>query len=96
MNILDLIPTGSENAISMAALARALNTSERQTRKIVYNARLNGTVIAGDANGYYIPKTEGELQEYYTVTRRRALGTLASLKAARRMIEETRVNNGRL
>lgn len=87
-NITDVIPTGEERAISMAALARALDITERDVRKAILQARMAGSIIAGTGSGYFIPDTDEELLTYYRIAKARGLTTLASLKATRRELKE--------
>ena len=62
--ILDRIPSGRDNAVSMRYLASILETSERQIRSMIQNARIDGNIIAGTDAGIFVPETEDELREY--------------------------------
>ena len=88
--ILDMIPEGRENAVSMADLARVLKVEERQIRKIVFDARIDGTVICGTAAGYYKPATEAEIREYIAIAGSRSISGLKALRAARKKLSEMR------
>ena len=59
--ILDYIPEGRENAVSMRYLAVILNTDARTIRSMVHNARISGHVVIGDDSGYYKPVYEEDL-----------------------------------
>ena len=72
-DIAELIPYGSEHAISMKDLSMYLNCGEREARRIIKNARLAGEVICGDSSGYYRP--------YYQLTRERVATTRKCLAA---------------
>ena len=69
MNILEFIPTGINNAVSMADLAVITRTDLRTVRRMVHNARKNGAVICStcdnDSGGYYIPRDVAEAVPYY-------------------------------
>lgn len=59
--ILDYIPSGKDNAVSMRYLAVILSTDTRKIRSMVHNARISGHVVIGDENGYYKPECEEDL-----------------------------------
>lgn len=62
--ILDHIPYGSDDAVSVPDLARALGEDPRQIRQRIQNARIDGFIIAGTDAGIFIPETVAELREY--------------------------------
>ena len=86
--ILELIPKGRENAVSLAYLAEMLNVSERTTKEYVSRARKKGISIVGDRFGYYKPANREELQWYYRIFRKRGLTALSSISSARRDLQE--------
>lgn len=59
--IMNYIPSGKYNAVSMRYLAMILNTNTRVIRSMVLNARIAGHIIIGDDNGYYLPCYEEDL-----------------------------------
>lgn len=87
--ILQHIPRGRENAVSMATLAAKGGISERKVRKLIHDARKAGALIIGDKYGYYQPANQEELKRYVKTQRRRALGSLANIKPARLELETT-------
>ena len=88
MKILDYIPRGQENAVSMADLAAAIGTDERTVRKIIEKARLEGAVIIGDNSGYYKPASRQELEPYVHRIEKKARKILAAVGAGRRLLRE--------
>lgn len=86
--ILELIPKGRENAVSLYYLAEMLNVNERTIKKYVSHIRKNGTPIVGDQFGYYKPANREELQWYYRIFRKRGLTALSSISSARRDLQE--------
>lgn len=62
--LLDRIPYGKENAVSMCELADNLNTTQRRLRLMIERARIDGNIIAGTRAGLYVPQTDDELREY--------------------------------
>ena len=58
--VLCCLKTGKKNAISMRAIARKTELSERNVRKAVESLRRAGECIVSDASGYYLPETREE------------------------------------
>ena len=89
--IVDLLPTGKENAISQKQLAAVLNISERELRKRIEFERRNGAVICSstdaDGSGYYLPQNVEEAQRFYATMQKRTRPTLECLRATRRWIK---------
>jgi hypothetical protein len=56
------IRKGGSNAISMDTLSRLTDSTPREVRQCVLNARLSGFIICSNENGYFIPETEHELK----------------------------------
>lgn len=87
MEILQFIPTGYKNAVSMRELACRLEISERQLRKEVQKARLNGAPICSACNnritGYFLPQSVGEAEIYLREEERRLRTAAQSLKPVR-------------
>ena len=86
--ILELIPEGRENAVSLAYLAEMLSFNERTIKRYISEIRKNGTPIVGDQYGYYRPANREELQWYYRIFRKRGLTALSSISSARRELQE--------
>ena len=62
MLISDCLYSGSENAIKLSTLERALKLSGRQIRQAIHRERLHGSpIISDNVNGYYLAETEKEL-----------------------------------
>lgn len=80
--LLDRIPCGEENAVSMRDLARALGEDPRQTRLRIEKARVDRNIIASTDQGYFIPETEAELREYVCRTWARIKTSYATLAPA--------------
>lgn len=62
--ILDHIPSGRMNAVTMRYLATVLGTDKRRIRLLIENARIDGNIIAGSNDGLFIPETDDELRDY--------------------------------
>lgn len=87
-SLIDLLPHGKAHAVSMAHLADYFGTSERDIRAMIHRARCEGSIIAGDSSGYYLPETREELTKWYRLARKRSLSGLKALKAARQQLRE--------
>lgn len=76
---------GKNNAIKREQLARELGVADREARKRVSYARLEGVCINNDQDGagYYIPLSRMELERQYRQTLNRAVKILNTLKAQR-------------
>lgn len=92
MKIIDFIPIGRENAISMTSLSAKNGTDERTTRKWIYNARKHGepicSVCCGGKCGYYISKNLEEAQIYLRQQRSRLKSSRAALNGVVKFIRE--------
>ena len=90
MNIERFIPEGKENAISREVLARRLGLTDRQTRKLIEEARDRGELICndGDGEGYYLACDLGQIERQYRKDRARALSVLKRLKTMRTMLRD--------
>ena len=86
INILDFLPRGIENAISMAELAARANCDPRTARQLVYNARLGGEIICSSCDdengGYFIPIVDYEVERYVKMQKSRIKSAQAAVKSA--------------
>lgn len=64
MKLIDHIPIGKADAISMAEVSRMFNIPERAVRMEILKARIAGELICSDESGYYLPANEFELRSY--------------------------------
>lgn len=66
MSVLELIPKGRENAITMTQLRIMTGLSDRAVRKEIQDINESGTVMICREykKGYYIPATEREAESY--------------------------------
>ena len=87
MNIVGLIQTGRENAISMASLAAVLGCSERRARKFVHDACIAGAPICGDECGYYLPANLYEAKRAERIRLARAASSRQASRGMRAFIE---------
>jgi len=86
--ILDRIPYGSQNAVSMRDLARGLGEDPRQIRHRIEQARIAGNIIAGTDAGIFIPTTVEELREYVRRNEQRVKTSCVALAPAKRLLKE--------
>lgn len=64
-SIIELIPTGKNNAISMRRLSDLAGISQRATRAEINRERIQNHVpIIGDDYGYYMPESEDDMRRY--------------------------------
>ena len=88
--ILDYIPEGRENAVSMRYLAIILNTDARTIRSMVHNARISGHVIIGDDSGYFKPVYEEDLIRWISKETAALRSKNKALQSARNALTEGR------
>ena len=83
--LLGALKTGKENAVSRQSLALLFDGSDRNMRRAVAQARLEGVCICNeqDGGGYYLPDTQEELKRQYYQTLNRAMAIFAQLKYIR-------------
>lgn len=87
MKISDYIPYGIENAIPNENLAIVLGTSDRNARRLVYRARVNGEPICsalnGGKTGYYYPRNIEEALRYMRLQKSRIKSARAALRGVK-------------
>ncbi len=91
-NIIDYIPVGQKNAISMTELALRKGVSKRAARSAVFAARRKGAVICStcsgdDFDGYYIPVSVDEVLPYIHLQESRIKSAQEALKSAKNFIK---------
>lgn len=88
--VVDLIPLGSENAISRRYLRTLSGLSDRMLRDKIEAARGVGVLICNDGNGsgYYIATDIDEIEAQYHKDQARALSVLYRLKTSRRILKD--------
>lgn len=96
MKICDFIPTGRENAIRRADLARLVNLPDRQVRQLIEEARKDGALIINeqDGSGYYQADDLGAMKRQYRANYSRAMSILRQNTRLRRRIKELEGRNG--
>lgn len=62
--MLEMIPTGKQDAVSMTNLSKMLKLPSSDVRLLILKARIKGVLICSGDAGYYFPENEGELKEY--------------------------------
>ncbi len=62
--LIDLIPEGKQDAISMKALSKLVELPSSDVRQMILNARKVGILICSGDEGYYFPADDNELKEY--------------------------------
>lgn len=80
MRIEDIIPTGRENAIHQAELAKLLNVSPRRVKELVREARGNGVEILSGKQGYWLAKNDQERKAFIAMSRAQAITRLKTIK----------------
>lgn len=82
------IPYGEDNAISQKELSVIWKTSERDVRRIITIARMDGNVIAATEHGYFYPTTGSELLRYFGLASARVRTSHRCLVPVKKLIDE--------
>ena len=94
--IIDLVPEGSENAISRDSLLDkcelfGLASNDRQMRKLIENARKESVIIClSDGRGYFRPgrSDKDKLRNYINQEHDRSISILRNLKMANNLLAD--------
>lgn len=81
MKLLDYIPIGRENAISMPDLSVSKGITPRECRRLVQREREKGAPICSDfeRGGYFMPINKSEALAYYRQQKHRIKTARAAL-----------------
>jgi hypothetical protein len=87
--ITDVLKPGIENAVSLEFLCSYYGASDREVRRFLHYARVNGIPVLSSTKygGYYLPKDQHEAQAFIRAQTNRAKACFASLKAAKEYIK---------
>lgn len=88
--ILNIVPRGRENALTMREISFVLGITKREVRRLLERARLDGNIIAGTDAGIFIPETDSELKEYVYRSQARIRSSTKSLSPAVSFLEDLR------
>lgn len=94
MKLIELIPYGRQNAISMRDLSERLNIDPRKLRALIQRERERGAPICSDweHGGYYIPLNEFEARIYFNQQRHRIKTARAALNGVKAYLKGVRRN----
>ncbi len=84
--LLNSIPTGKDNAVSMKSLAEMIGVSERRVRSMVNAARADNFLISSGNSGYWRPETNAEVKESYIRQKHMATSILRTTGESRRVL----------
>lgn len=77
------IKEGKENGISRGRLAEIFQISEREVTASITEARKNHIIILSGNYGYFFPKNDDEIEEFYNRYHAMSVSCLCALKDAR-------------
>ena len=87
--VINVIPVGKANAISMTALADKLNVSTTTVKKEVREARHQGYQIVSGHEGYWITDDPKEKRSFVNEMQKQAQSRISSTKHIRDALGET-------
>ncbi len=94
MNIIDLIPTGKDDAITREELVKRTGFTDRIIREQISQARRDTVIINNqDGRGYYKSSDSAEIERYIKQESKRARTIFYRLNGARKALKE--VQDGR-
>ena len=88
--LLDLIPSGEENAITARELASLLNVHWRIVTLTIHLLRCSKKrliVICGSGKGYFLPANNAELEHFVRQMRSRVKHIRAATRSAERLLK---------
>ena len=90
--IIDILPTGKENAVSMRDLANCLGVTERTVRKHIEIERRSGSIICRSldegVSGYFLPANIEEVREFVKLSEKRINTARQCTRSAKAMLRE--------
>lgn len=88
-DILDYIGIGKDHAVTRSRLCELAGMPDRKVRKLIADARKEGTTILNDQDGrgYYISNDLMELRRQFNANRSRALSILRQQRGLRQKIQ---------
>jgi hypothetical protein len=96
-NIIEFIPLGKENAISMDELATRTESDARAVRQLIYNARCTGDLICstceGPTGGYYIATSVNDAIPYLKMQDSRIKSACRAVAAVRKFVKNGGVSD---
>lgn len=97
MKIIEYIPRGRLNAISMCELSARLKVDPRTLRALIQREREKGAPICSDweQGGYFLPTDEGEALRYYRQQKHRIKTARAALNGVTKYLKERSGGNGK-
>lgn len=88
-HILQLIPTGKNQAIQGPDLVTASGLpDERTLRAAIAKLRADGEIICSGSRGYYRPESDDEITEYVQMMERHAKSCFLAIRSARAKLRE--------
>lgn len=92
--IIDYIPYGHDNGISVSELCRRTGLTNREVRKEIHEARKENPVInLQDGKGYFRPDYDEDslVAQWITQETSRFVNTIVAVKSARRLVKASEI-----
>lgn len=90
-SLLELIPKGKRNAVSVEDLAEKMELSQKETIWKIRYAQIDENIIAVTDSGVFIPSSLGELREYIIFEMGRITFEIEALNNAHRLYNGERL-----
>lgn len=80
--LIDSIPTGKENAVKCAELAKIFNCGERDITSSINALRNDGVIVCSCSDGYYRPRDDEDIKSFVRQMQSRAREIQKAVKPA--------------
>ena len=88
MRIEEILTVGERNAVSLRHLAKVLQVTEREVRRMVLRARCEGVPILSSNQGYFLPEDESEILRFVRARLKAIRTSAAAIHFLQRRLKE--------
>lgn len=88
--VLAVLGTGEQNAVTSRQLQKAFNISQRDLRKTVERCRRAGVYVISSNSGYFFPKDVSEIRQFVRRESRRIKSQCVTLSPMKRYLKQLR------
>lgn len=86
INIIEFLPVGIENAVSMEELSSRTGLTQREIRAAILEARRKGVPVCSAEEGYWIAQNADEASRCYRRHMARAITTIVAAKPLKKYV----------
>ena len=86
--VLAVLGTGEQNAVTSRQIQRAFGVKQRELRKIVEKCRKSGVFVLASNRGYFYPASKDELQRFIRRESNRVKNQCIAIAPLKRYLKE--------